>query len=321
MRLTAAYASTTSLGRPVRFVDVVTGSTTSDPQLAQLKNGQAIALVIPPERGRAAAYQKAMEQAAAARKGLWDSDSCRSGPSQSAKITMRVHYDGDGDESQNPNTERVELHNTGTTTVDLRGWVIRTGAPDSFTIPSGVLLKPGSQVWLRVGKGRNTSTILYWGYSTTRFPNLTSTNTIGSAAYLFDPDGDIRAHQSYPCSVGCTDPAAGKVRIRAIYDPPGDERTNPNSEYVEVTSLSSTPVDLSWRVIQVGGSTRELGAGTVLKTKGSKLILRVGKGSSGYVTKYWNKTGALLPNPGGTAVLRSSNAIIIACTAWGSGRC
>lgn len=321
VRLTAAYASSTSQGRPVRFVDVVDSTTTIDSQLAQLQNGHAIALVIPPETWRAAAYQKAMEQAAVAKQNLWDNDFCGYGPSQTAKINLRVNYDGDGDESTTPNSEWVELHNPGTTTVDLQGWVIRTGAQDSFIIPSGVQLKPGALVLLRVGKGSNSATTMYWGYAGPRFPNLTATSRIGSGAYLFDPDGDIRAHQTYPCSVGCTDPATGKVSIRAVYDPPGDERLNPNSEYVEITSLSSAPVDLSFRVLQVGGSTREFGAGSVLTTKGSKLVVRVGTGTSTATTKYWGKTTSLLVNAGGTAVLRSSDAITIACTAWGTGRC
>lgn len=321
VHLTAANAGTTSLGRPVRFVDVVNTSSTSDPQLALIKSGMGLWLVIPPEYGRAKTYHVAMEQAAAAKVGMWDNDYCGSGPSQSAKIAVRVQYDGNEPESGNPNSEFVDLQNMGTTTVNLGGWWVRTAAQDSFTIPSNVTLKPGAHVYLHVGKGRNTATNLYWGWTSLRFPNLTSTSQVGSGAYLFDPDGDLRAHQTYPCVVSCTNPVLGKVTIRAMYDPPGDERANPNTEYVEVTSTSSSPVDLSNLVVQVGGSTRIMGHGTVLKTKGSKMILRVGKGTSGYTTKYWGKTTSMMVNAGGTATLRTSDAITIACTSWGTGRC
>ena len=36
---------------------------------------------------------------------------------------------------------------------------------------------------------------------------------IGDGAYLFDPQGDIRASMIYPCRIGCADPAAGLVTI------------------------------------------------------------------------------------------------------------
>lgn len=322
VRLTAAYASSSSQGRPVRFVDVVNSNgSTTDPQLAQLTSGQALWLVIPPESGRALQYHTAMEQAAAAKVGLWDNDFCGSGPYQTAKIKIWAHYDGDGDESQNVNAERVEVVNAGTTTVSLGGWWIRTGAQDSIRIPSGMSIAPGKMMILYVGKGTNTSTRLYWGYSSPRFSNLTATNKIGSGVYLFDPQGDVRAHQSYPCVVSCFDAAKGKVTLRANYDPPGDESKNPNSEYVDIVSTSDSPVDLSYRVVQIGGSTRELGAGSVLKTTGSKIRVYMGHGTSTSTTRYWNRDTTLMVNAGGTVVLRSTNAIQVACTSWGSGRC
>ncbi|KRF23267.1 hypothetical protein ASG95_00650 [Phycicoccus sp. Soil803] len=322
VNLSSKDAASRSQGRWVRFVDVpVSGQPSVDPQLASLQQGQALWLVIPPEDGRAAQYHLAMEQAAAKKIGLWDDDACGSGPAQDAKIDLSVNYDGDGDDAANPNTEYIRLRNTGTSTVALGGWVLRSGGPDRYTIRSGTTLAPGASFVLHVGKGTNSNSVQYWGGSAPRFQNLNLPGTVGGGAYLFDPDGDIRAHASYPCVLSCTDPTIGKVTIRANYDAPGDDMTNPNGEYVLITSTSATPVDLSWYVIQVGESTRELGPGTVLKTKGSTLKLYVGKGTSGYTTKYWGKSSAIMPNTGGTAVLRTTETIRIVCTAWGTGRC
>ena len=34
---------------------------------------------------------------------------------------------------------------------------------------------------------------------------------MGDGAYLFDPQGDLRASMTYPCRIACTDPYQGAV--------------------------------------------------------------------------------------------------------------
>jgi endonuclease YncB( thermonuclease family) len=322
VQLTSATSNTLSLGRPVRFVDAVDGTTSVDTQLEVLRRGLALWLTIYPETWRTATYHRAMEEAASKRIGMWDDDACGYGPAQAARLKIWVNYDGDGDENLYPNNEWVEVLNQGTDTVSLAGWWVRSAAQDSFVFPAGTSLAPGKVLKLRIGKGTSTSSTFYWGNSVARFPNLTATARIGSGVYLFDPDGDVRTHATYPCIYGsCTAAAAGKVRIQANYDAPGDDATNPNGEYVTVTSLSSTPVDLSWHVVQVGGSTRELGEKTVLPTLGSTLRVYVGSGTSTRLVKYWGRSGGIMPNAGGAAELRTSESVRVACTSWGTGAC
>ena len=82
VRLTAQYAASSSLGRPVRFLDVVTPRGLVDPQLALLNAGHALPLVIPPETGRSKNYFSAAEKAAAAKRNIWSTSYCRSGPAR-----------------------------------------------------------------------------------------------------------------------------------------------------------------------------------------------------------------------------------------------
>jgi hypothetical protein len=50
-----------------------------------------------------------------------------------------------------------------------------------------------------VGRGINTATTLYWGLKRPAFENVRSDRGIGDGAYLFDPQGDLRAWMIYPC--------------------------------------------------------------------------------------------------------------------------
>ena len=129
------------------------------------------------------------------------------------------------------------------------------------------MIKPHSTVTLHVGKGSPTSTHYYWGNTTPRFPNADTSGSYGSGAYLFDPDGDLRAHATYPCLYACTDVRATQITMHVNYDAPGDDMTFPNGEYVAL-SLKPTvksPVDLSYTVLSIHGNVRELGGGTFVR--------------------------------------------------------
>ncbi|MBM6401271.1 lamin tail domain-containing protein [Phycicoccus sonneratiae] len=322
VRLTAANSSASSLGRPIRYVDA-TSSGTVDVQLAVITAGQGLAFPMGTEVARAATYQLAMQQAALRKTGLWDDDACGVGPSAGAKLHIMVMYEGDGDETKNVNAEWVDLVNEGTADVALGGWSMRTAAQDSFFFPAGTVLRPGAGLRLYSGTGSNTANAFHWGYTVPHLPNITATNRIGSGAYLFDPQGDLRAHSSYPCVYGsCLTPIArNKVLLQARYDAPGDDSTNVNGEYVKITSLVSTPVNLSWVVVQANGNTLQLPPGTVLPTKGSSLRVHMGKGTSTSTVKYWGHTAPMLTNSGGSVELRTAETSRIACASWGTGRC
>jgi endonuclease YncB( thermonuclease family) len=320
VRLSANDADASSLGRPVRFVDRVTATGVVDAQLSVLNAGQALPLVIPPETNRWQSYFAAAQRAAGAGRNLWDSDYCRPGPAQSTPIRVWVNYDGDGDERANPNLEYLRILNGGTTELSLTGWWLRTGAQDSFFFPKGTTVKPGSTVTLHAGRGTATATSFYWGNTVPRFPNADTLGSYGSGAYLFDPDGDLRAHAIYPCLVACGDPRIGKVVMDVNYDAPGDDMTNPNGEYVVLTLPGSTPVDLSYTVLSIHGNVSELGAGSILNP-GEVMVIFIGKGINTRLVHYWGKPSALLVNAGGAMTLRTTEGIPLTCHSWGTSAC
>lgn len=321
VKLTAKYATSKSLGRPVRYVDVLTRTPTStgfvDTQLRMLQAGLVLPMVSSPESTRWRSYFLAAEKAALTGKNLWDPDYCRPGPSQSTPLKVWVNYDGDGDES-NHNSEYVRVLNQGSTTLSLKGWWLRSGAQDSFFFPAATVIKPHTLITLYVGKGTPTATKFFWGSSSPRFKDVERAGGYGSGAYLFDPDGDLRAHATYPCLYSCGDPRTSQLAMKVNYDAPGSDY--PNGEYVVVTVRGPKTVDLSHTVLASNGNTLEFGAGTILRP-GERMVIRIGVGPSSRLLHYWGHSTPILTNSGGAVILRTTETTRLICSAWGTGRC
>ncbi|KQZ87972.1 hypothetical protein ASD62_00165 [Phycicoccus sp. Root563] len=321
VRLTTNSTTASSLGRPVRHIDVSTSTGWLDTQLAQLRAGHALPIILANDDTRWKAYFTAAEQAARAGKNLWDTDYCRSGPAQSTPLKVWVNWDANGDDGGNVNGEWVRVLNSGTTTLSVAGWQMRTGGQDWFTFPSTAVVPAGGLLTLHVGKGTATTTSFYWGGTAPKFPNASiAANRHGSGAYLFDRDGDLRAWSMYPCMSACTSPLAGKVRINAAPDAPGVDADNLNGEYISLRSAGTYSVDVSYQTLSNNGYTWEIPRGTVIRP-GEVYTLRVGKGTNSRLTNYWGSTKPILSNTGSFVELRTAEAVRIACKAWGTGRC
>ena len=257
VRLTARYASTSSWAARCVMWTPRAARSSADTQLPMLNAGHALALTLGNETSRWRTYMLAQQKAEATHQNLWDTDYCRSGPAQSTPIKL-VNYDGDGDESKNVNTEWVRILNEGTTPLSLTGWWLRSAAQDYFHFPKGTVVQPGAVITLYAGKGTATATSFFWGSPTPKFPNSDEPGGYGSGAYLFDPDGDLRTHTSFPCLVNCTDARAGKIKMAVNYDAPGDDQTNPNGEWVALTNPGPATYDLSYTTLWSHGNAREL---------------------------------------------------------------
>ncbi|MFG3436997.1 lamin tail domain-containing protein [Nonomuraea sp. NPDC047897] len=95
-------------------------------------------------------------------------------PAQAAAPTVkisRIWYDSPGSPDSGANSsvngEYVQVKNTGRSAVNLRGWTVRdqtTRADHVYTFGT-FTLRAGKTVTLRTGKGRDTSTTLFWGRS------------------------------------------------------------------------------------------------------------------------------------------------------------
>jgi endonuclease YncB( thermonuclease family) len=321
VRLSLANPTASSMGRPVRYVDSWNGTAWVDTQLPVLKAGHA--LPMPGAGGdlsRWKAYEIAAQQASKARTNVWDTDFCGSGPSQSTPLRVWVNWDGNLDESIYPNQEWVRILNTSALSMSLQGWSMRTGGQDSYFFPSGTVVPAGGTTTLYVGKGTNTTTRLYWGSAKSKFPNTNATTTPGSGAYLYDPQGDVRAWSMYPCVYSCTDTLVGKVHMAVRADAAGVDASNVNGEYIYIVPNGAYTIDLSYKVLTAFGHTYEFPKGSYIRY-GEVMKVYVGQGTTSRLAQHWGNTAPVLANAGGTVVLRTPEDIRLGCRAWGTGSC
>ena len=156
-------------------------------------------------------HADAVAAQAAAKKGinLWKKDYCGSGPYQSAALRLAVKWDAYGNDYSNVNGEWIRIANDSSYAVPIGGWWVRDSAyrgtlAHGYVFPSTAKIPARSSIVVYVGKGTRTSTKFYWGNSEPIFENVTgSPKYIGDGGYLFDPQGDMRAWQQYPCRYAC----------------------------------------------------------------------------------------------------------------------
>jgi endonuclease YncB( thermonuclease family) len=155
-------------------------------------------------------YMARAQQAAASGLGMWgDPTHCGVGPDQQTPIEVVVGWDAPGNDSANINGEYVELTNRGTAALPLGGWWLRENAyrgykARGFVFPAGVTLAPGGSLRVHPGVGTHTATDLFWGLDEPIFENVSGApRHMGDGAYLFDPQGDLRAWQMYLCRHAC----------------------------------------------------------------------------------------------------------------------
>ena len=203
VRLTAQDSRSMSGVRYRRRVWVYTGGAWRDVALIMLAEGQGLFLPNATEYAPNKAATAAAQDAARRGIGVWDTDSCGSGPVQNADLRVDVAWDAPGDDAANPDGEYIEVSNHSAATVDLSGWWVRDSAArgykqHGYVFPRGTRVPAGAAVRVHPGSGRNTATDLYWGLGIPIFENATGAPTyMGDGGYLFDPQGDLRAWQQY----------------------------------------------------------------------------------------------------------------------------
>lgn len=211
VRLSARFASSRKGSRLARFVAVQQGGRWVDVGGIMIAEGYTLLSVNPVEYGRNREYRVLAQQAARTGAHLWNTDACGSGPSQSARIRVGVRWDAAGDDGRNVNGEWIRISSS--RSVSLARWWVRDAAMRGnhgllYRLPTGARVSPSRPVYVHVGKGRAHTTSkarhYYMGQSAPIFENVTKAPTyLGDGGYLFDPDGDLRAWQQYPCAYRC----------------------------------------------------------------------------------------------------------------------
>ena len=121
---------------------------------------------------------------------------------------VKVYYDPPGkDHSKNSGytKEYIQVKNTGKKTLTLTGYTIRDNGPQKFTFPKGTKLKPGKTLTIRSGKGKSSSSTLYWGKSSYIW------NNTGDTARLHSNKGKLLESCAYK---GGTHKKATKKSVR-----------------------------------------------------------------------------------------------------------
>ncbi len=212
VRLTSRHADSYSSVnvRPLRSVAVRQAGHWVDTGGLQIDAGLALPDLRPDEYLRNGNYLARGEAAAANHVGMYsDPAHCGVGPSQEVPLRTQINWDARGNDGRNVNGEWVDIFNDGQSPVSLAGWWIRDAAyrgtkAHGYEFPYGAVVQPGGKIRLHVGGGNNDADTLYWGLNEPIFANVTNNaKMMGDGAWMFDPDGDLRAYQMYPCRYAC----------------------------------------------------------------------------------------------------------------------
>lgn len=325
VELRSRYAGSSSDGRPVRSLHV--GGTDINERM--LRDGMGLWFPLANEITATARYHAAADEARAAGRGIWADTRCGQGPSHGVKLQMWVKSDADSDDGSNVNGEYVVVVNRdGSKTVDLSGWRLRessqfraSDSAEGYVVPSGTVLSPGQRVRFRVGRGSDTASTKYMNSPAPLFDNTNWATGTGDGAYLIDTLGNIRQSFSYPCTIDCSTPLAGKLRIdRVEFDPPGADTAD--TEFVRLRNVSSQRLALDGYQLRKLPYAHEFRANTYLDPN-ETLTVYVGKGTSSRTVQYWGSpgSGSILANNGDVVEVLSWDERVVDCRSWGGRSC
>lgn len=340
VKLSAMYAdSTGTRGRPSRYVAVKINGRWRDVGKMLSREGHVLWSANGKEWKRNAAYAIAVKRARAERLRLWNPDfrkgRCNYGPQQRADLDMWIQWDADGADKLNVNGEWVRIANRSTFDVRLDGWNLRDETLDGATatnklsgylFPSGTTVPAGGAITVHVGTGTNVPGERYYmGYSYPKFQNVKYARGIGDGAFLFDPDGDMRASFMYPCfpRTSCGDWLRDKVTVKAEYDP--KDVPDDVGEYIDIKNVHTAAVHLEGYQLDVYPRKYAFAPQDVLQP-GETLRLFVAsqslaEGKPGDITRYWNQPTRILNNSGHYARLATFEDVSVACHTWGGVAC
>jgi endonuclease YncB( thermonuclease family) len=313
VRLSAQSPRKDSEGRLFRSVAVKIKGRWQDVGEREMAQGVTLWMHVANETAWNRRYNSLGQEAARKHVGLWNPVTCGSGPSQNVPIRVWVMSDPLGPDTANVNSEYIKIQNlSSTASVPLARWWVRDSGLRRYTFPRGTVLGPGHTITVYSGHGRPVGDSFYWGLPGTVFENSVNGGDAGDGAYLFDPQGDLRNYLVYPCLVACSDPNQGAVRVtqHAV-----------GREYALVRNISNHPVDLYGYELRTPGGYA-FGKDSVLQPGEAIEIDVMGDPSQDTrLVRHMGIDGPYLPDRGGAMSLTTFDEIVLACDAWGSGKC
>jgi endonuclease YncB( thermonuclease family) len=309
VRLYARYASSHANARLRRSLSVKVHGHWRDAGAIMLREGHALWLPQFIETRTNAHYATLAQQAALRHVGVWNPTYCGPGPSEGTPLRVTVNPKHTGGDLDIPG-EWVRIRSFASVPVPLGGWWVRDSGLRRYTFPHGTTLPPNGALTLHVGSATNQGSDLFWGVHTLVFEDP----PLGDGAYLFDPQGDLRAYMTYPCRVACTDPYQSAVALSV--DARGDD------ERITLRNVSSAGVDLDGYRLENQPYKYVFGTDAAL-APGEAMTLEV-QGSPSADTrlvKHWGKSKRILDDTGDVVRLESFRGITLDCLAYGTAHC
>ena len=315
IRVASLYPESRSRGRRLRSVAVRKGGRWRDVGRILVSEGHALWWPGQTEDAANVRYSILSQRAAIARRGLFNPSYCGVGPSEGHPIGLFAQWDADGNDADNVNGEYVKIRNyDAVNPLPIGGWYVRDSGLRRFTFPADAVIPPNGSVTLYAGEGGNFGNEYFWNLRGPVFENIIRDDRgIGDGAYLFDPQGDVRAWMMYPCRVYCTAPTQGKIRLA----------TQPKKdEYISVTNTSAEALDLEPYLLKTAPYSYAFPQGTILQPGQTIRVHTQGDPSEDTETdRYWGMTRQILNNGGDKVIFTSYNDLQVACTAYGSKSC
>ena len=266
--LSSDRASTGKKQRPQRVVLAYNEKTSDfdqDVAWGMAERGWGLWFTVPSEASMSSLYRAAIEGAQANRRGMWDPQLCGAIEQPDASLSLRISR-GNGDVTD----ETVTVRNTGGTTVDLTGWMLRdAGNAGWYTFPGGSVLTPGDYRTVHTGKGRDrrpTGHDVYRDREKELYVDPgTEPNLVGDGAYLLDRAGNYRSWREYPCTVRCAaDDGAGTLVIEdlSLGKKKGIKRAQ--TQFIRLANRGATTLCLDGYRMDTQGLTYWFPSGTCL---------------------------------------------------------
>ncbi len=124
-------------------------------------------------------------------RGMWSPETCAS-PSGTAVAITRIEANPPGPDEENLNGEWVVIENTGTTDLDISGWILRDASSvHRYRFPTSTVLPSGTDLIVYTGCGEDAAGLRYWCADGPVWGNG------GDSALLLDSSGRTAATYEY----------------------------------------------------------------------------------------------------------------------------
>lgn len=321
VQLRAVDAASSNKGRALRYVfayNPATGKYDQDMQAPLASAGLALWFAIEGESTLSAAYRALVDAAQDAGRGIWNPSFCGPPEQPDAAVSLVTVWDAPGPDTADVNGEYVIVRNTGSSAVDLSGWLLRDSSLEAwFTFPPGTVLAVGDWLVVHSGQGAASGRNFFAGSTVPLFPNAaTSPDLVGDGSYLLDRSWSVRSWFEYPCTQ-CSSPLSGALKISKVNAKSTSPRppTAANQEFIKVTNTSSSSVLLDGVFLRRQVSTFAFPPGTVLPAK-STVTVRIGSGANTAVTFYWGRPAPLLTNAHDKVSLHTADDLVLDQVSW-----